>query len=263
MENSVNNQYEIEHIFSTLKGAHAVVTGAASGIGKEVALMLAHIGCNVIACDINDEGLNQLRNEAKTQGLHISPRNLNLLDINDIKNFTDWVKHTYKEIQILINCAGLCTGTAIMDVEEDEWDRICNVNLKGLFFLSQQMTPLMQKGQWGRIINISSLAGFVGGILASPAYSASKAGVTCLTKTFAKYLAPHNITVNEVSPGTADTEMTHSWLGDKMYEFIEKVPLGRLVKAGDIAYAILFLVSPLSSFMTGQVVHVNGGMYMP
>jgi len=136
------------------------------------------------------------------------------------------------------------------------------VNLKGLFFLTQKMIPLFREKSWGRIINISSLAGYVGGILASPAYSASKAGVTCLTKSFAKYLAPSPITVNEISPGTADTEMSHQWLGDKMYEFIEKVPLGRLVKPGDIASAVLFLASPLSEFITGQVIHVNGGMYM-
>jgi len=256
------NQSLVNNIIGPLKGVYAVVTGAASGIGKEIATLLAEAKCKVIACDINEYGLNSLVEETKKNGLDIRPYQIDLTSIREIIKFCEKVDADQSAVHLLVNCAGLCTGSGIEEVEEDEWVRIFDINLKGLFFLSQKMIPILQKNTWGRIINISSLAGYVGGILASPAYSASKAGVTCLTKSFAKYLASSNINVNEISPGTADTEMTHKWLGEKMYEFIDKIPLGRLVKPSDIAFAVLFLASPLSEFITGQVIHVNGGIYM-
>jgi len=254
----------VTSLSSLLEGTSAVVTGSASGIGKKTAMVLAESGCRVIACDINSNGLDSLTDEARGVGIEIIPWVLNITKIDDIERFTNYLTAQKETVQILVNSAGICAGTAIEEVSEDEWDKIFSVNLKGLFFLCQKMIPLLKMQSWGRIINISSLAGFVGGILSSPAYSSSKAGVSCLTKTLAKYLAKSGVTVNEVSPGTADTQMTRSWLGSKkMDTFIDKVPLGRLAKPSDIANAILFLTSPFSDFITGQVLHVNGGMYMP
>jgi len=245
------------------ESSSAVVTGGASGIGRKIALTLAESGCRVTACDINTGGLDSLADEARRAGLDITPRPLDITRLKDVQEFTNQLTSRGQAVQILVNSAGICTGTAIEAVDEAEWDRIFSVNLKGLFFLCQKMIPLLKANSWGRIINISSLAGFVGGILSSPAYSCSKAGVSCLTKTLAKYLAGSNITVNEVSPGTADTEMTRSWLGAKMDTFIDKVPLGRLARPADIADTVLFLASSQSEFITGQAIHVNGGMHMP
>jgi 3-oxoacyl-[acyl-carrier protein] reductase len=188
------------------------------------------------------------------------------LDVSQISSFetvADFVK-SFGRLDVLVNCAGVCSGTSLDEITEQEWDRTYAINVKGPFFLTKQLLPYLIKGIDPTIINISSMAGFTGGIMSNPAYSSSKAAVTCMTKNLAKFCAPYGIRVNEISPGTAKTPMTENWLGeDGLKDFIPKVPLGRLAEAGDVAKVIEFLASDAAGFITGQTIHVNGGMYIP
>ena len=166
--------------------------------------------------------------------------------------------------KVLVNCAGICSGTPLDEIDPREWDRTYAVNIRGPFFLTQRLMKYLKKGETPCVVNVSSMAGFTGGIQSNPAYSSSKAAVTCTTKNLAKFLAPYGIRVNEVSPGTAQTQMTMNWLGeDGLKPFAERVPLGRVAVAEDIGKVIFFLASDAAGFITGQSIQVNGGMYIP
>ncbi len=183
-----------------------------------------------------------------------------LSSVTEIQELVARVAGERPSIDVLVNSAGICTGTQIPDMTEAEWDATYAVNVKGLFFLSKAVAAKMIEQQSGSIVNISSLVAFSGGILSSAAYSSSKAAVTCTTKNFAKYLAPFGVTVNEVAPGTTMTDMPRSFMGDKLEGFESRVPLGRLGEPQDMADAVLFLASPQARYITGQTLHVNGGM---
>lgn len=242
---------------------NVLITGAASGIGRETAVRFMEQGDRVTGCDIDRNGLESLARQAEEKLWSFGMQILDLVSLNTLE-------HLYKEIEkegkldVLVNCAGICSGTRLDEMTPLEWDRTYAVNLRGPFFLTQRLIPLLKESEAPVIINVSSMAGFTGGIQSSPAYSSSKAAVTCMTKNLAKFCAPFGIRVNEAAPGTARTAMTENWLGeDGLNEFVEKVPLGRLAEAEDIAKVIIFLASAESGFMTGQSIHVNGGMYIP
>jgi 3-oxoacyl-[acyl-carrier protein] reductase len=238
-----------------------IVTGAASGIGRQIARSFHSRGATVVGCDRDAPGLETVMGELRAIGGECHARTLDLKDVVAVNSLADEVFTTFGRIDVLVNCAGICSGTSIADMTEDEWDMTLAVNLKGLFFLSRAVSRVLILQKSGRIINISSLAGFTGGIMSNAAYSASKAAVTCTTKNFAKYLASHNVTVNEVALGTAQTPMSETFLGDRLHDFVEKIPLGRLCQPNDVAAAVLFLASDSASFITGQSLHVDGGMY--
>lgn len=246
-----------------MKNKVALITGAASGIGRATALLLMERGCRVIGCDRNLEGMQSIGQTASENGWSfISVK----LDLSDDVSFDAAVKQAELEgrLDLLINCAGICSGTPLDEIAPEEWDRTYTVNLRGPFFLTRRLMPLLKKGEEPAIINVSSMAGFTGGIQSNPAYSSSKAAVTCMTKNFAKFCAPLGIRVNEVAPGTARTAMTENWLGSEgLKEFEARVPLGRLAQADDVTKVIVFLASQEAGFITGQTVHVNGGMYIP
>jgi NAD(P)-dependent dehydrogenase (short-subunit alcohol dehydrogenase family) len=239
------------------------ITGAASGMGFDAACRFVDNGAYVIGCDRSQAGLSKLETYASE---HHGRYESILLDLSDIPAFVkaeDKVR-LLGRLDILINCAGICSGTPLDTISEEEWERTYAVNVKGPFFLTRTLLPYIKKGENPTIINISSMAGFTGGILSNPAYSSSKAAVTCMTKNLAKYCAPMGIRVNEISPGTAITAMTENWLGsEKLKDFAPQVPMGRLAEAGDVAKVILFLASDAAGFITGQTIHVNGGMYIP
>ncbi len=239
-----------------------LITGAASGIGFETALRFAALGDKVIACDLNRTGLAELRATSGKSG-NIHPVEMNLMDLESFERVEDEVRRL-GGLDVLINCAGICSGTRLDEIQPQEWDRTYAINIRGPFFLTQRLLPYLKAGQHACIVNVSSMAGFTGGIQSNPAYSSSKAAVTCTTKNLAKFCAPHGIRVNEVSPGTAQTQMTMNWLGeDGLKPFAERVPLGRVAVAEDIAKVILFLASKEAGFITGQSIQVNGGMYIP
>jgi 3-oxoacyl-[acyl-carrier protein] reductase len=239
-----------------------IVTGAASGIGRQIARSFHSCSGTIIGCDRDAQGLETAMGEMRARGGECHARVLDLRDAIAVNALADEVFRTFGRIDVLVNCAGICSGTSITDMTEDEWDTTLAVNLKGLFFLSRAVARVLILQKSGRIINISSLAGFTGGIMSNAAYSASKAAVTCTTKNFAKYLASYNVTVNEVAPGTAQTSMSEAFLGDRLYDFVGKIPLGRLCQPSDVAAAVLFLASDSAAFITGQTLHVDGGMYM-
>lgn len=246
-----------------MKNKIALVTGAASGIGRDTALLLMERGCRVIGCDRNLAGMRDIGETASKNGWSFVPVEL---DLSDDSSFDTAVKQAEAEgrLDFLINCAGICSGTPLDEISPEEWDRTYAVNLRGPFFLTRRLMPMLEKGENPAIVNVSSMAGFTGGIQSNPAYSSSKAAVTCMTKNLAKFCAPRGIRVNEVAPGTARTAMTENWLGSEgLKEFEAKVPLGRLAQADDVAKVIVFLVSQEAGFITGQTVHVNGGMYIP
>lgn len=240
-----------------------LITGAGSGIGMDSALCFLRNGACVIACDINEKGLDSLRVQAKELADKLE---LVCFDISDTGSFGGAAGAVAKHdrLDVLVNCAGICSGTKLDDISEAEWDRTYCINVRGPFFLTRLLLPYLKKSCGAAIVNISSMAGFTGGIMSNPAYSSSKAAVTCMTKNLAKFCAPMGIRVNEVSPGTARTNMTLNWLGSEgLKGFVDKVPLGRLAEAQDIAKAVLFLASENADFITGQSLQVNGGMYIP
>lgn len=189
-------------------------------------------------------------------------RSFDVRDVRAVNSLCDEVFNSFGRIDVLVNCAGICSTASIADMTEQEWDATLAVNLKGLFFLSRAVARVMILRRSGRLINIASLAGFFGGILSNAAYSASTAAVTCTTKNFAKYLASSHVTVNEVAPGTAQTPMSEAFLGDRLHDFAGRIPLGRLCQPKDVAAAVMFLASESAAFITGQTLPVDGGMFM-
>jgi NAD(P)-dependent dehydrogenase (short-subunit alcohol dehydrogenase family) len=240
-----------------------LITGAGSGIGFDTACRFLESGVHVIGCDRSEAGLLKLKDYASSNKSEYDPL---VLDVSQVKSFkkVEDIVASLGRLDVLINCAGIVSGTPLDKITEEEWDKMYSVNLKGPFFLTKILIPYLIKGKKPTIINISSMAGFTGGIMSNPAYSSSKAAVTCMTKNLAKFCAPFGIRVNEVSPGTAKTPMTENWLGEEgLKDFISRVPLGRLAVAEDVAKVIVFLASDAAGFITGQTIHVNGGMYIP
>ena len=240
-----------------------LITGAGSGIGFDAACRFLENGDWVIGCDRVESGLGLLKARADHLGVMFNPF---LLDLANFDTFEQTIDHVrgLGRLDVLVNCAGICSGTPLEAITEQEWDHTYQVNVKGPFFLTRMLLPFLSKAKEPAIINISSMAGFTGGIKSNPAYSSSKAAVTCMTKNLAKYCAPMGIRVNEISPGTARTAMTENWLDPQtLDDFTSQVPMGRLAEAADIAKVILFLASDGAGFMTGQSIQVNGGMYIP
>lgn len=241
----------------------AVVTGAASGIGLCVAEQLATSGAQVIATDMNVMALDDLRMKWASERRSIDVAELDVSDVaGSIEPTFAEMHRRYGRIDILVNCAGICPRTPLESTAEQEWDRVMAVNLKGTFFCCKAVAPIMIGQRFGRIINISSAAGQQGGIAVGMHYSSSKAGVICLTKSLAKHMARHGVTVNSVSPGTTDSNMTRSWPAEVVERVISQIPLGRLAQPDEIARAVAFLASDEAGYITGHTLCVNGGMVM-
>ena len=239
-----------------LKDKIAIVTGAARGIGREIAITLAEAGANIVAADINLEGATKVVEEItnkKRGGLAVK------VDVSLKKDVDLMVKGVLKKfstIDILINNAGVCYLRPFDEISENEWDKVMAINLKGAFLCCQSVLPIMKEKNRGCIINLTSLAAKTGGLLVGAHYSASKAGVTSLTKSLAKYAAKYGINVNAVSPGFIDTEMTKDFNYD-----VSTVPLGRLGTPADVAKVVRFLTSEDAKYITGEIIDVDGGIF--
>jgi 3-oxoacyl-[acyl-carrier protein] reductase len=244
-----------------LKGKVALVTGGGQGIGQVIGNHLARIGAHVVFGDINLKNAEKSAKEVSASGGKASAILLNVTDPENVKVAFDSIKSEFKSLDILINNAGITKDGLFVRMKEDDWDSVLAVNLKGSFLCGQQAAKHMMKQRQGAIVNIASIVGVMGNA-GQANYSSSKAGLIGLTKTMARELAPRNITVNAIAPGFIDTEMTRV-LDEKIKDkLIEQIPLSRLGLPEDIAHSVVFLVSSSSSYITGQVLNVNGGMLM-
>ena len=244
-----------------LKGKIALVTGGGQGIGQVIGNHLAKIGAHVVFGDINLKNAEKSAEDVSASGGKASAILLNVTDPENVKVGFDSIKSEFKPLDILINNAGITKDGLFVRMKEDDWDSVLAVNLKGSFLCGQQAAKHMMKQRQGAIVNIASIVGIMGNA-GQANYSASKSGLIGLTKTMARELAPRNITVNAIAPGFIDTEMTRV-LDEKVKDkLVEQIPLSRLGLPEDIAHSVVFLVSSRSSYITGQVLNVNGGMLM-
>jgi 3-oxoacyl-[acyl-carrier protein] reductase len=246
-----------------MEGRVAIVTGAAQGIGASIAKRFASEMIKVVVADIKKESGERTVNQIREAG-----GDAFFVEANVSKRLeTDlMVKETIKvfgRLDILVNNAGINYLTPVLEqVSEEEWDRVFAVNVKGVYFCISAAAFCMKDQKWGRIINIGSVAGKQGGPASGIHYCASKAAVMCMTKQFARYLAPYGITVNAIAPGIIDTEMGRFLGSEAIKRSISLTPLGRLGAPEDVAHAALFLASEDAEFITGEVLDVNGGVLM-
>jgi 3-oxoacyl-[acyl-carrier protein] reductase len=246
----------------TLEGKVALVTGASRGIGREIALELARQGANVVVNYAGSEAkANEVADEIKALGKEAFAIKC---DVSIQEEVSVMVKETierFGKLDILVNNAGITKDNLLMRMKEEEWDDVLNINLKGVFLCTKAVTRQMMKQRVGRIINIASIVG-VSGNPGQANYVAAKAGVIGLTKTTAKELASRNITVNAIAPGFITTDMTDKLTEELKAEMLKQIPLARLGEPKDIAKMTAYLASDDSSYITGQTIHIDGGMVM-
>lgn len=249
-------------MFAALKGQTALVTGGSRGIGRSIALALAAHGVKVA---VNYSGSLQAAEETVARIHELGSEGIalqgNVGRSSDAENLVKEVIQAWGKIDILVNNAGITRDNLIMRMKEEEFDQVIETNLKGVFNCLKAVTRPMMKQRYGRIINISSVVGVTG----NPGqvnYTAAKAGVIGMTKSAARELSARGITVNCIAPGFIDTDMTRELSDEVRSELIKGIPLGELGRAEDIANAAVFLASEGAAYMTGQTLHVDGGMYM-
>ena len=239
----------------------AVVTGASRGIGRVIAIALAGQGAKVVASARNAAALESLITEIRAQGGEASAVVGDVALEDDANNLIGQAVSTYGRVDILVNNAGITRDGLLLRMKNDDWDAVLDTNLKGAFLCTRAAAKVMSKQRYGRIINMSSVVGEMGNA-GQANYCASKAGLIGLTKSVARELARRNVTVNAVTPGFIVTDMTENMTDKAREAMTEQIPLGRLGESEDVANAVLFLASEQSSYITGQVLGVNGGMYM-
>ena len=243
------------------QGKTAIVTGSARGIGAEIATALAQAGCNVVISDIDEQGSLQMAEKIKSMGRESIAIKANVSNPAEAEDLINKTKEKFGSVDILVNNAGITRDNLVMRMSEAEWDAVITVNLKGTFNCIKAAARTMMKQRAGKIINVSSVVGVMGNA-GQANYAASKAGVIGLTKSVAKEFGSRNIQVNAVAPGFIETDMTKDLPDAAKEQFLTVIPLQRPGKAADVANAVLFLASDLSDYVTGQVLHVDGGMVM-
>lgn len=245
-----------------LNGKCAVVTGASRGIGKAIALKLASLGANiVINYRSSEKEALEVENEIKEMGVEAISIKADISKLDEVDNLIKTSKEKFGTIDIIVNNAGITKDNLILRMKEEDFDNVIDVNLKGVFNCLKSITPVMVRQKKGKIINISSVVG-ISGNAGQVNYAASKAGIIGMTKSLAKEIGTRGINVNAVAPGFIDTEMTES-LGEKIKEEAKKnIPLKRFGTVQDVAEVVAFLASDESDYITGQVIHVDGGMLM-
>lgn len=238
---------------------HALVTGAAQGIGKAISLTFAKEGADVAVCDVNEEAGRQTVQEIRALGRKSEFYKCDVSNPQEVKEVVDKVLDNFSTVDILVNNAGITRDTLLIRMEEKDWDLVLNVNLKGTFNFTKAVARPMMKNRSGRIVNIASVIGLIGNA-GQANYAASKAGVIALTKSVAKELASRGITVNAVAPGFIQTAMTDKLPEEIKQAMLKQIPMGEFGLAQDVANVVLFLASDLSRYVNGQVVQVCGGL---
>jgi len=244
-----------------LKDKVALVTGAAQGIGKSIAVILAKAGAHIVVSDINLELAAQTAKEIESLGVKTLALKTNVADLADVEKSVAEIIKTFGRIDILVNNAGITKDNLLIRMKKEDWDAVLAVNLSGVFNCTKAVSSLMMKQRCGKIISIASIVGQMGNF-GQANYAATKAGVIGFTKSVAKELASRSVTANAVAPGFIQTAMTDKIPEEIKKKMLEQIPMGKLGQPEDVAQAVLFLASPAADYITGQVIAVNGGMYM-
>jgi 3-oxoacyl-[acyl-carrier protein] reductase len=244
-----------------LLGKVALVTGAAQGIGKAIALLLAEKGADVVVSDINVEKAQETAREVEEKGRKSMALKVNVADPDEVEQMVETIIEKFSRIDILVNNAGITRDKLLLRMSSEDWDAVLDVNLKGVFNCTKSVIKYMSKQRSGKIVNIASVVGLMGNV-GQANYAASKAGVIGFTKTVAREFAQRGININAIAPGYIQTPMTEVLPEKVKEELMRLIPMGRLGQPEDVAQAVLFLVSEASNYVTGQVLNVNGGIYM-
>lgn len=243
----------------SLKGKRVIVTGAGSGIGKAIARRFAEAGAIIAVCDVNEEPAQIVAKEIEIMEAKAIAYKIDVGNFTEVNEIVEKIVKDFGTIEILINNAGITKDTLLLRMKEEDFDNVIRVNLKGTFNFTRACIKYLLKERWGRIINIASVIGEMGN-LGQANYAAAKAGIIGFTKSVAKEVASRNITVNAVAPGYIKTPMTENLPENVKQEYIKLIPLGREGTPEDIANLCLFLASEEASYITGQVIRVDGGM---
>lgn len=244
--------------FMNLEGKVALVTGASRGIGKSIAELLVERGATVIGTATSESGADAISAYLGDNGKGLA---LNVTDVASIESVLKSINDEFGGVDILVNNAGITRDNLLMRMKDDEWTDILDTNLTSIFRLSKAVLRGMMKKRQGRIINVGSVVGTMGNA-GQTNYAAAKAGVIGFTKSMAREVASRGVTVNTVAPGFIETDMTKALNDDQRAATLAQVPAGRLGDPREIASAVAFLASPEAAYITGETLHVNGGMYM-
>ena len=242
-------------------GKTVLVTGSTRGIGRAIAEEFAKHGANVIISGTVRERAEEVAKElAEKYGVKTLGVGMDVSDPQSVENAFKEINAAFGGVDILVNNAGITRDTLFLRMKPEDWQRVLDVNLTGTFLVTKQVVRHMTKKRWGRIINISSVVGFTGNV-GQVNYATTKAGLIGFTKSLAKELAPRNVLVNAVAPGFIETDMTETLKEEIKEEYRKQIPLGRFGKPEEVARVVLFLASPMADYITGETIHVNGGMY--
>jgi 3-oxoacyl-[acyl-carrier protein] reductase len=248
----------------TVESTHrvAIVTGAARGIGAAIARELGRSGARVVVADLDLAGAEGAVEALRADGIDATAARVDVGQVAAARELVGATVQRFGRLDVLVNNAGICPLATIEETTEDLFDWIVAVNLKGTYFVSQAAIAPFKAQRSGRIVNIASVGGKTGGVMPVSVYSATKAGIISLTKSFASYLAPFGVTVNAIAPGPATTDLTRDWPADRMTALAGAIPLKRLARPDDIAPVVAFLASEAAGYITGEIVDVNGGLLM-
>ena len=244
-----------------LKGKTAIITGSGRGIGRAIALAMAAQGANIVVNDVNMESADEVVAEIEAMGRQAIAVKADVTAEEQVLAMVEACINRFGKLDILVNNAGIIQTAPVTEIDGKDWDRVMEVNLKGVFLCCKAALAPMKAQHGGKIINIASVAGKRGGgLLGNSCYSASKGGVIAFTKSLARESGPIGINVNAITPAFTDTEMTRSIAPDKKEFIIKMLPLGRVGQPSDIAGAVCFLASSMSDYMTGEIMDVDGGL---
>ncbi|MFC3907474.1 3-oxoacyl-ACP reductase FabG [Legionella dresdenensis] len=244
-----------------LQGKTALVTGASRGIGKAIAIQLAQLGAYVIGTATTESGAQTISEYFDSANLAGQGIMLDVTNQDAIDNLMTMLADQDKQPAILVNNAGITADNLLLRMDDDEWDKVINTNLTAIYRMTKACIKSMFRARWGRIISIGSVVGSSGNS-GQVNYTAAKAGIIGFSKSLAQEIASRGITVNVVAPGFIDTDMTHSLPDMVKDEMLKRIPMKRMGKAEDIANVVAFLASDCANYVTGETIHVNGGMYM-